>query len=178
VSSPLSPFGVFEKANTTFQFSGFFQPVDNLPTINVVKTGSAVPVKFSLNGAQGLDIFDVGYPKSQEITCDTTSPVDTLEQTVTAVSSSLSYDAGTDQYTYVWKTSKAWATGSCRQLVVKLNDGTSHVAYFKFRAGLSILCHCDHTVGAGFCVSWTPTRLLSTSTGRSTTCAPPEAGHS
>ncbi|MGH8468315.1 MAG: PxKF domain-containing protein [Gammaproteobacteria bacterium] len=31
-----------------------------------------------------------------------------------------------------WKTSKAWA-GTCRQLVVRLNDGTEHKASFKFK---------------------------------------------
>lgn len=45
--------------------------------------------------------------------------------------SSLSYDATTDQYKYVWKTNKAWAQ-SCRQLIVKLSDGSSHVANFRF----------------------------------------------
>jgi len=115
-----------------FQFSGFFQPVDNLPTINVVNAGSAVPVKFSLNADQGLDIFEAGYPKSQAIACDTTSPVDVLEETVAAGSSSLSYDASTDLYTYVWKTNKMWAN-TCRQLVVKLSVGSSHIANFKFK---------------------------------------------
>ena len=43
--------------------------------------------------------------------------------TVTAGSSSLSYDATLDQYTYVWKTDKAWF-GTCRQLTVRLNDAT------------------------------------------------------
>jgi hypothetical protein len=115
----------------TFQFSGFFPPVDNLPTMNVVKAGSAVPMKFSLNGNHGLDIFAVGYPKSQAIACDSTSPPDSIEETVTAGSSSLSYDASTDQYIYVWKTSKSWA-GNCRQLVIELSDGSSHMANFKF----------------------------------------------
>jgi hypothetical protein len=50
---------------------------------------------------------------------------------VTAPNSSLSYDASTDQYTYVWKTEKAWA-GTCHQLVVSLTDGTFHRADFKF----------------------------------------------
>ena len=45
--------------------------------------------------------------------------------------SSLSYDSGSDTYTYVWKTDKAWAN-TCRQLVVTLIDGTSHVANFQF----------------------------------------------
>src|SRR5258706_2774270 len=43
----------------TFQslFSGFFPPVDNPTAVNVLKAGRAVPVKFSLGGNQGLDIF-------------------------------------------------------------------------------------------------------------------------
>jgi len=38
----------------------------------------------------------------------------------------------TDQYTYVWKTNKAWA-GTCRELLVRFVDGTIHVARFQFR---------------------------------------------
>jgi len=89
-------------------------------------------VKFSLSGDQGLNIFEAGYPKSQQIFCDLTTTVDGIEETVTAGSSSLSYDASTDTYTYVWKTEKVWA-GKCRQLVVKLDDGTFHRANFKFK---------------------------------------------
>ena len=55
-----------------------------------------------------------------------------LEQTVTAGGSSLTYDAQSDTYTYVWKTSAGWA-GSCRQFVLRLTDGSSHVASFKFK---------------------------------------------
>src|SRR5262249_47199692 len=43
-------------------FTGFFQPVDNLPTINIVNAGRAVPVKFSLGGNFGLAIFAPGFP--------------------------------------------------------------------------------------------------------------------
>lgn len=115
-----------------YAFTGFFQPVDNLPTFNSVNAGKAIPVKFSLGGDQGLNIFDPDYPKSQQIACDSTATVDGIEQTVTAGSSSLSYDASTDTYTYVWKTERGWA-GTCRQLVLKLNDGTFHRANFKFK---------------------------------------------
>jgi hypothetical protein len=113
-----------------FNWSGFFQPVDNLPALNVAKAGSAVPVKFSLGGDKGLNIFVAGYPMSTKIACDTGAPQDDIEQTVTAGASSLSYGGG--QYNYVWKTEKAWA-GTCRQLVVKLIDGTVHIANFKFK---------------------------------------------
>jgi len=117
--------------NVIFDFRGFFRPVDNLPTLNVVRAGSGIPVKFSLSGDQGLDIFGFGYPVSHGIDCDTSAPLDSVEQTVTAGGSSLSYDAGSDQYVYVWKSEKAWA-GTCRRLDVTLVDGTQHVAHFKF----------------------------------------------
>ena len=114
-----------------FEFSGFFPPVDNAPTLNVVKAGRAIPVKFSLHGNQGLDIFATGFPVSGTMACDPTAPVEAIEATATPGSSGLTYDATTDQYTYVWKTDPAWA-GQCRQLNVTLKDGTSHIARFKF----------------------------------------------
>jgi len=116
--------------SVVYDWNGFFQPVDNLPALNKAKAGSAIPVKFSLNGYQGLTIFLPGYPVSTVTTCGTTV-TDTIESTVTAGSSSLSYDATADQYNYVWKTDKAWA-GSCRTLTVKLIDGTTHQANFQF----------------------------------------------
>jgi len=118
--------------NVIYNFAGFFQPVDNLPTINGATGGSAIPVKFSLSGNKGLNIFAPGYPASQQIACSDGAPIDTIEETVTAGGSSLSYDAATGRYNYVWKTNKAWA-GTCRILVVKLNDGTEHYAVFRFR---------------------------------------------
>jgi len=110
---------------------GFFQPVDNPPVFNRVKAGRSIPVKFSLSGFQGLDIFAPGYPASTPIPCDFSSPTVPLEETVVAASNSLTYDPITDVYTYIWRTDKAWA-GSCRELILKLTDDTSHYAYFSF----------------------------------------------
>jgi N-acetylneuraminic acid mutarotase len=113
-------------------FDGFFPPVDNPPTLNSVNAGRAIPVKFTLGGDKGLNIFADGFPASQQITCDSSAPIGEIEETVTAGNSSLSYDPATDQYTYVWKTESAWA-GTCRQLIIRLSDGSEHVANFKFR---------------------------------------------
>ena len=115
----------------TYDFTGFFRPVDNLPMVNTVKAGQAIPVKFSLGSDEGLDIFAAGYPRSQSVPCDASTPDDPIEETMTAGGSSLQYDPSTDVYTYVWKTEKSWS-GTCRQLVVGLDDGTFHVAMFKF----------------------------------------------
>ncbi len=117
--------------DTEFSFSGFFQPVESLPAVNTVRAGSAVPVKFSLAGDYGLDVFAAGSPGSQEYSCEASVPSTAVGETVTAGKSGLSYDPTTDQYTYVWKTDGAWA-GTCRLLVVRLVDGTEHVAAFKF----------------------------------------------
>ncbi|HEX7177031.1 MAG TPA: PxKF domain-containing protein [Pyrinomonadaceae bacterium] len=114
-----------------YNFTGFFSPVDTVPTLNVVKAGSAIPVKFSLSGNKGLGIFAVGSPASGTIPCDAQAPLDPVEETVTAGGSSLNYDAASDRYSYIWKSEKEWAN-TCRQLVITLNDGSVHIANFKF----------------------------------------------
>ncbi len=119
-----------------YDFSGFTSPVDNPGleppfVFNIARARSAIPVKFSLAGDQGLSIFAAGYPASQQIACDSSAPLDAIEETESAGSSSLSYDAGTDEYKYTWKTDSAWAN-TCRQLVMQFDDGTSYVAYFSF----------------------------------------------
>jgi hypothetical protein len=116
-----------------YSFGGFFQPVDNLPALNVTKAGSGIPVKFSLGGNRGLDVFyNSTYPASQQINCSSTAPLDTIETTVTAGGSSLSYDPSTGVYTYIWKTNSAWS-GTCRALVLRTKFGTFHTANFKFK---------------------------------------------
>ncbi len=115
-----------------FAFAGFFAPVANLPAVNEVKAGQRVPIKFSLSGDKGLGIFATGYPKSQQVACDSSLPTSDLTTIESPGSSGLSYDAATDTYTLVWATSKAWA-GTCRRLVVKLVDGTEHTAVFVLR---------------------------------------------
>ena len=115
-----------------YNFTGFFSPVGNTPVLNSVNAGRAIPVKFSLSGNKGLNIFAAGYPVSVSFNCATNDPGVDVTETLTAGGSSLSYSASSDQYNYVWKTENSWA-GTCRQLVVKLNDGTTHVANFKFK---------------------------------------------
>ena len=115
-----------------YNFTGFFAPIDNPPTFNEMKAGSAAPVKFSLGGNQGLNIFASGSPSSVQISCSTSDPVANVEETETAGQSSLSYDAASDRYKYTWKTENSWKN-TCRQLTVTLLDGTVHTAKFKFK---------------------------------------------
>jgi hypothetical protein len=117
---------------TVWPWSGFFTPVDNPPTVNVASAGSGVPVKFSLGGNRGLTFLSPGYPASQKVACDSGAPQDAIEQTVSAGSSSLSFDPTTNQYTYVWKTDKSWA-GTCRDLTLLFPSGSVKTAHFKFK---------------------------------------------
>jgi hypothetical protein len=113
-----------------YEFTGFLMPVENPPVMNRLKAGNGVPIRFSLNGNHGLSIFESGYPKVHVIACDSFAPLSDVAETVSAGSSSLSYDPVPDQYVYVWKTEKSWGN-SCRQLTVKLIDGTVHTAQFQ-----------------------------------------------
>jgi hypothetical protein len=119
-----------DQLGKVYDFDGFFRPIDN-DGVNAAKAGRAIPVKFSLNGDQGSDIFESGYPKSIPITCNGEESEGQIEETVTAGDSSLNYDADADQYIYVWKTDESWM--GCRRLEVKLKDGTSYFADFKFK---------------------------------------------
>jgi len=120
-----------EQLGKVYDFDGFFRPIDNDGT-NAAKAGRAIPVKFSLNGDQGMKIFAEDYPRSINITCDSGISDGDEINTLTAGESSLNYDADADQYIYVWKTDESWA-GACRRLEVKLKDGTSYSADFKFK---------------------------------------------
>jgi Peptidase family C25/Bacterial Ig domain len=121
-----------DKTYTVDSFSGFLQPVDNLPTLNVANAGNAIPIKFSLGLNAGLGIIQLGYPVVQQVACDNSVPLDTIEQTVAANASTLTYDSASNQYSYVWKTNNAWS-GTCRQFILRLTDGTEHRANFKFK---------------------------------------------
>jgi hypothetical protein len=68
---------------------------------------------------------------SGAIPCGLNGVHDAVEAAVTPGSSSLTYHAKADRYVYIWKTSKDWAN-SCRQLILKLSDGSIFWAQFKF----------------------------------------------
>jgi hypothetical protein len=113
---PLPPDANSFRTPRGFEWAGFFPPVANLPATNVDNAGRTIPMKFSLGGNHGLNIFAAGYPKSE----------------LTATAGSLSYDARDDQYTYTWRTDRAWS-GQTRLFVLKLIDGSEHKANFQFR---------------------------------------------
>ena len=114
-----------------YDFTGFFQPVAAAPAISEVKAGRAIPMKFGLGGDFGLGILPAGSPTSLRVECPSSTPVVAVEPATTAGNGSLSYDAATQNYNYVWKTDPGWA-GTCRTFDLTLDDGSSHKATFRF----------------------------------------------
>ena len=116
-------------------FVGFLQPIDNLPAINSSKAGQTIPVKWQLKDYAGNLISDLGTLapnglQSGVISCNTPGPVDAIEELAAPGSTVFRFD-GT-QFIYNWQTSKPWVA-TCRQLQVKLSDGTTHIANFTFK---------------------------------------------
>jgi hypothetical protein len=124
----LSPFAL--GTNQTYTVSGPFQPVDPQPTVNLMKAGRTVPVKFKLGGDFGLNVFASGYPQSQAVQCASGTPSDDVETTSTS-NSGLTYDATTGTYSYNWKTSSTWKN-QCRTLTLQFADNQQLKASFKF----------------------------------------------
>jgi hypothetical protein len=131
LATPMTVLGEF-RAAAQQGFTGFFEPIDNPPVVNVMRAGKQVQVPFSLGGDHGLDIFAGGYPLVEHGTCDPSAPSDRVEATVIAPRTTLVYDAATDRYVYHFRSRRGWRL-TCKTLVLRLKDGTEHRALFQFR---------------------------------------------
>jgi virginiamycin B lyase len=112
-----------------YPFSGFQAPVNNPPQINAASSGQTIPVKFSLAGSNAVltDVLAAGYPQSAAVPCSSPPLLTTGDSTSPAPSSS---GMAGDVYDYEWKTDPSWF--GCRELIVKLVDGSYHRAFFNF----------------------------------------------
>ena len=116
---------------TSWSFSGFMPPLDPWPAMNPLRAGAVVPVKFSFGADKGLDIFSAA-PSSVLTNCDGSVPTGSPSESINSPGQSdLRYDAATQQYTYLWKTEAKWKS-TCRQLVLRFKDGSTHSANFQF----------------------------------------------
>jgi hypothetical protein len=119
----------------TYDFEGFFSPVENSPVLNIVKAGQSVPVKWRLTDANGAPI---GYSSSfvnlysYQINCVGLAREGTDEVEEYAGSSGLQY-IGDGYWQFNWKTPKTYAD-SCRAMYVQFNSGgESPAALFQFK---------------------------------------------
>jgi Tol biopolymer transport system component len=113
--------------DVVYNWSGFLSPLENPPAFNVFKAGHGIPVRFSLGGNYGLSVVMDWAPISRQIPCDSTE----LGPWGTQTTGSLSYNDSLGRYTYLWQTDRSWA-GTCRQLMVALDDRTYHFANVRF----------------------------------------------
>lgn len=111
-------------------WAGFYPPVESAPAWNRVNSGRTIPIAFSLGGDRGLGVMAAGYPRSVRIACSGAGEVSGANATVAGVGP-LRYDAGSDRYMFLWQSPRAWAD-TCRELQVRLTDGTLHRARFRF----------------------------------------------
>ena len=59
-----------------YRFAGFFKPVKNLPVMNIVRAGRAIPIKFSLGRHEGLQVMRTATPAVSIVAC--TIPSETM----------------------------------------------------------------------------------------------------
>lgn len=116
-------------------FKGFYQPVDMNNTLNTVKSGSTVPIKFELfaGSTELTDTANVNQPlKATKVSCTSFASTgeDPIELTATG-GTSLRYDTTGGQFIYNWKTPTG--AGTCYNVTITANDGSSQTAYFKLK---------------------------------------------
>jgi len=104
---------------------GFGQPVAQDGTVNTVKGGSTVPLKFEVF-SHGTELTDpnVATVSVDEVTCDTGTATGAA-----SLDGSPTYTDGHFQYN--WKTPKS--PGSCYEVKATTSDGTSITARFSLR---------------------------------------------
>lgn len=131
-STTASVWGSGFPVTTGFTFRGFLSPVKNTPKVNKVDAEDSIPIKFDLGANYGLNIMAAGYPQSQKINCTTFAPIGNATATKAVQGNGLKYKDGPGIYRYEWRTLESWED-TCRQFVLKLTDGSTHIAYFKFK---------------------------------------------
>jgi len=115
---------------------GFGAPLKNVPEINPAKAGRTFPVKWRLPDGQSGFVSDLEAVESieyQEVECsDYSVGLGDPVPTDTSGASGLRFDEDTSQYIYNWQTDRS-RSGRCYILILTLNDGSEHLAYFSLK---------------------------------------------
>ncbi|HEX6262351.1 MAG TPA: M36 family metallopeptidase [Actinomycetota bacterium] len=111
--------------------TGFSPPVSNT-TLNTFDAGETVPLMFNIGEDRGPNPLASNSPASQEIDCTTRTAVQYAITTNTdSTNGKLTFNKNLQRYHYNWATSADWA-GTCRQVIITLDDGTQLRADFRF----------------------------------------------
>jgi YVTN family beta-propeller protein len=111
-----------------YNFSGFFSPIANPPTVNTGHAGRTYPVKWQLTNSSGVQVTSLSAVVSityESVSCSTFAgnPTDALPAGSTG-GSSLRYDG---QYIFNWATP---SQAGCYDLFLTLNSGQVFTAHF------------------------------------------------
>lgn len=124
---------VSQTFNVTYQFTGFFQPVDNLPTLNSANSGQAIPLKWRITDANGNPITNLSNVSVAVVgfACPLGATTDQVQEYATGNSGLL--NQGNGYYQFNWKTPKTYAN-SCKTLKLDLGEGvgSERTAQFQF----------------------------------------------
>jgi trimeric autotransporter adhesin len=114
-----------------YGFVGFFQPVDNLPTINTANAGRTIPLKWRVLDAAGNPITNLTSVTITSVAggCSVNAPADTVEEYANTNTGLM--NQGNGYYQFNWQTNSSWR--GCRTLQLDLGDGVLRTALFQFR---------------------------------------------
>ena len=113
-------------------FGGFVPPLSHRGEPYRIRAGRTLPLRFTLGGDLGLDLFAPGFPVSREVSCTTGEAVGVPAPILQPGGSGLTYSAGNATYRLNWSTESGWG-GSCRELIVRFRDSSQITATFDFR---------------------------------------------
>ena len=117
--------------SVVYDFDGFLWPLENLPRVNRWKAGRPVPVRFSLGSYRGPAPLAAGYPSVVGCGAEPQSSGAERARGVWTRGGIRGAKRSRGTYRFLWRTEQKWV-GSCRQLVLKLDDGTMHRVAVQF----------------------------------------------
>jgi len=120
-----------QKAVGTLHWVG----VRKAPSWNAARAGATIKVRFTLGGDWGTKVIRGGWPKVRRVSCTSRKPIAGTEWQTRPFGGSLAYSDSTERYTLTWRVPAAWGSGAmrCRELRLRLIDGSTHSLFFRFR---------------------------------------------
>ena len=121
------------KYNVIYNFTGFSQPVDNLPALNTANSGQAIPLKWRITDVNGNPVTNLasGVVTAVSFSCPVGTTSDQVEEYSPGASGLL--NQGNGYYQFNWKTPKTYAQ-SCKTMKLDLGEGAGleRTALFQF----------------------------------------------
>jgi len=113
-----------------YGFNGFSAPVQNPTTLNVIKAGRSVPLRWRVIDANGAPVTDLASAVAVATAISCPNGVENRITTYGSNNGQLQ-NLGDGYYGLDWMAANA-LRGQCRRLDLDLGDGVAHSASFKF----------------------------------------------